>query len=94
MSHDGFIINMDVINKNGKLFSDILPQIPLINIKGSIISMVGKNEVLVFLNNHQLYLKGDELMAYLNSLGTENIQKFKYYQLHQQNTKPTKILAF
>lgn len=57
MSHGGFIINMDVINKNGKLFSDILPQIPLINIKGSIISMVGKNEVLVFLNNHQLLFK-------------------------------------
>lgn len=77
MSHGGFIINMDVINKNGKLFSDILPQIPLINIKGSIISMVGKNEVLVFLNNHQLYLKGDELIAYLNSLGAENIQKIQ-----------------
>lgn len=77
MSHGGFIINMDVINKNGKLFSDILPQIPLINIKGGIISMVGKNEVLVFLNNHQLYLKGDELIAYLNSLGAENIQKIQ-----------------
>lgn len=29
------------------------------------------------MNNHQLYLKGDELIAYLNSLGAENIQKIQ-----------------
>lgn len=29
------------------------------------------------MNNHQLYLKGDELIAYLNSLGVENIQKIQ-----------------
>lgn len=88
MSHSGFVINMGAMQKEGKLFSDILPQLPLINIKNSIISMIGKDGVLVYLNNHQLYLKGDELMAYLNSLGLENIQKIQVI-----STPPTKYEA-
>ena len=39
--------------------------------------MVGKNEVLVFLIITNFILKGDELIAYLNSLGAENIQKIQ-----------------
>ena len=41
--------------------------------------MAGKKEILVYLNNHRVYLKGDELMAYLNTLGIDNVRSFQVY---------------
>ncbi len=77
MSTDGFVINMDAIKKEGKLFSDIIRQLPLVNVKNDVVSIAGKSEVKVYVNHHKLFLKGGELMAYLNSLGLDNIKKIK-----------------
>lgn len=77
MTVDGFVVNMDAIRKDGKLLSDIMSQLPLVNVKSNVISMAGKSGVVVYLNNHKIYLKGGELIAYLNSLGLENIREVK-----------------
>jgi hypothetical protein len=79
ISHNGFTVNLQSIRKDGKLLSDLLQQIPLITVKDNNISMAGKKEILVYLNNHRVYLKGDELMAYLNTLGIDNVRSFQIY---------------
>lgn len=77
MTVDGFVVNVDVIRKDGKMLSDIISQLPLVNVKGNVISMAGKSSVIVYLNNHKVYLNGENLVAYLNSLGLENIREIK-----------------
>ena len=77
MSADGFVVNMNAINKDGKLFSDIMRQLPLVSVKNDVVSMAGKNSVIVYINHHKLFLKGGELMTYLNSLGLDNIRQIK-----------------
>lgn len=85
MSSDGLVVNMSAIRKDGKLLSDVLTQLPTIKVKSNMITMAGKNKVLVYLNNHQVYLSGEDLMSYLNSLGLENINKINII-----STPPTK----
>lgn len=88
MSHNGFVVNMDAVRKDGKLLSDVLPQLPTLRLKDNVLSMAGKSGVLVYLNNHQVYLSDGDLMAYLNSLGLENIKR-----IHVISTPPAKYEA-
>lgn len=65
MSHNGFVVNMNAVRKDGKLLSDVLPQLLTLRLKDNVLSMAGKSGVLVYLNHHQVYLSGGDLMAYL-----------------------------
>ena len=60
MSDGGFVVNMNAINKDGKLFSDIMRQLPLVSVKNDAVSMAGKNSVIVYINHHKLFLKGGD----------------------------------
>jgi hypothetical protein len=75
--HNGLLVRMDAIKKDGKILSDILPQIPTLHLKNNTITMAGKDIVLVYLNHHQLYIKGSDLLEYLNSLGLDNIESIQ-----------------
>lgn len=88
VTHGGFVVNMDAVRKDGKLLSDLLPQLPTLHVKDNVISMTGKSSVLVYLNHHRVYLSGGDLMAYLNSLGLENIKR-----VHVITTPPAKYEA-
>lgn len=88
MSHNGFEINMNAVRKDGKLLSDVLSQLPMVDVKDNALTMVGKSKVLVYINHHQVYLSGDDLMAYLNSLEMDNIRK-----IHVISMPPAKYEA-
>lgn len=88
MSHNGFVVNMDAVRKDGKLLSDLLSQLPTLHLKDNTLSMAGKSGVLIYLNHHQVYLSDGDLMAYLNSLGLENIKR-----IHVISTPPAKYEA-
>lgn len=42
MSHNGFEINMNAVRKDGKLLSDVLSQLPMVDVKDNALTMVGK----------------------------------------------------
>ena len=65
-----------------------LSQLPTLHLKDNTLSMAGKSGVLIYLNHHQVYLSGGDLMAYLNSLGLENIKR-----IHVISTPPAKYEA-
>lgn len=75
MSAEGLSVNMSAVKKDGKLLTDVLRQLPTLKIQGTALSMAGKNGVIVYINNHRVNMQGGDLMAYLNSLGLDNIQK-------------------
>lgn len=75
LSPNGIDVNMNVVKHMGKPLSDVLPLLPYLSLDNNNIKMVGKNGVIVYLNHHQVYLKGEELISYLNAIGVENIKR-------------------
>lgn len=75
LSAEGLTVNMSSVRKDGKLLTDILSRLPTLKVQGSVLSMAGKSDVIVYLNNHKVNLQGGTLLDYLNSLGLDNILK-------------------
>ncbi len=75
MSTNGLMVNVSNMRTDGKMLTDVLNQMPTIKVTGQSINMSGKNAVLVYINQHQIYLEGSDLITYLNSLSPGIIKK-------------------
>lgn len=63
---------------NGFSAKDVVQNVPGINpTKPNEISLVGKDGVIVLINGRKLNLKGKELVNYLNSIPSENLEKIE-----------------
>jgi len=66
---DRYIVNIaGSIDTKGKETSDILKQLPTINISNQTLSMFGKTSAIVYINDRVVRLQGQSLLSYLNSL--------------------------
>lgn len=66
---DRFVINIGGnIETKGKETTDILKQLPTINISGKSLNIFGKSSVIVYINDRIVRLEGQSLLSYLNSL--------------------------
>ncbi|MBI9032969.1 MAG: TonB-dependent receptor [Bacteroidales bacterium] len=66
---DGYVINIEGnIKTEGKETTDLLRQLPTINVSEESINIFGKTSVLVYINDRIVRLEGQSLLSYLNSL--------------------------
>jgi hypothetical protein len=75
MSTDGLVVDVSDMRTEGKLLTEILNQMPTIKVNDQSINMSGKSSVMVYINHRQVYLQGQDLIAYLNSLSPDIIKK-------------------
>lgn len=63
---------------NGFSARDVINNVPGINpSKSEEVSMIGKDGIIVLINGHMSYLKGKDLVNYLNSIPSENLDKIE-----------------
>jgi len=66
---DRLVINIGGnIETKGKETTDILKQLPTLNVSEQSINMSGKSSVIVYINDRVIRLDGQSLLSYLNSL--------------------------
>lgn len=66
---DRYVVNISGnIETKGKETSDILKQLPTINISEGSVNIFGKSSVIVYINDRIVRLEGQSLLSYLNSL--------------------------
>jgi len=66
---DRYVINIaGNIETKGKETSDILKQLPTVNISKESLNIFGKSSVIVYINDRIVRLEGQSLLSYLNSL--------------------------
>ena len=66
---DRYIVNIKGnIETKGKETTDILKQLPTINLSNETLNIFGKASVLVYINDRKVRLEGQALISYLNSL--------------------------
>jgi len=71
---DRYVINIGGnIETDGKETTDILKQLPTINISEESLNMFGKMSVIVYINDRIVRLNGQSLLNYLNSLPPDMI---------------------
>ena len=71
---DRLIVNISGnIETKGKQTSQILKQLPSVNVSEQSLNIFGKSSVIVYINNRIVRLQGQALLAYLNSLPPEII---------------------
>mgnify|MGYP003586936778 CR=1 FL=1 len=61
----------------GKETSDLLKTVPSIQLSNGSLGMVGKDGVLVFINNKLVRLEGRSLLSYLNSIPVSNLKSIR-----------------
>ncbi len=71
-----FNIKNSIVSTGGDAM-DILQKTPGVRCKGSEISLLGKSNVQVMVNNQLLRLSGEDLSNYLRTLNSENISKIE-----------------
>ena len=72
---DRYIVNIaGNIDTKGKETSDILKQLPTINLSNQSLNMFGKSSVIVYINDRIVRLQGQSLLNYLNSLPPDIIK--------------------
>jgi len=72
---DRYIVNITGnIDTKGKETSDILKQLPTINISNQSLNMLGKSSTIVYINDRIVRLQGQTLLSYLNSLPPDIIK--------------------
>ncbi len=72
---DRYVINIrGNIKTEGKETTDLLKQLPTINISDESINIFGKSAVIVYINDRIVRLEGQSLMSYLNSLPPDIIK--------------------
>lgn len=75
---DRFVINIGGnIDIKGKETTDILKQLPTINITEESLNIFGKSSVLVYINDRIVRLEGRSLLSYLNSLPPDIISSIE-----------------
>ena len=75
---DRFVINIDGnIETKGKETTDILKQLPTINISNESLNIFGKSSVIVYINDRIVRLEGQSLLSYLNSLPPDIISSIE-----------------
>jgi hypothetical protein len=69
LKSDRYIVNINGnIETEGKETTDILKQLPTINLSNETLNIFGKSSVLVYINDREVRLEGQDLISYLNSL--------------------------
>jgi|GEM_PF-5340104 len=56
---------------------EVLSQIPTVLTNDSSINIIGKGDVLIYINNKKVYLTQTELIDYLKTINSENIKKIE-----------------
>lgn len=75
---DGLIINIEgIISTKGKETTDILKQLPTLNVTEQAVNMSGKSTVIVYINDRMVRLDGQSLLGYLNSLPPDIINSIE-----------------
>lgn len=75
---DRLVFNVEnSISAIGSDAIDVLNVTPSVKIQSDVISIIGKSGVEVMINNKKTGLSGDELLAYLKSIRSENISKIE-----------------
>lgn len=75
LSTDGLVVNVSNLRTKGKLLSEVLDQMPTLKVNDHSVEMTGKSSVSVYINHRQVYLQGQDLVAYLNSLSPDIVRK-------------------
>ena len=74
LTPDGLTYNMnDNPLKNGDTF-EAIKFIPMVTVQNDVISVVGRGNPVVYVNNRKLNLSGEALVAYLKTLPAKNIE--------------------
>jgi hypothetical protein len=75
---DRYVINIGGnIETKGRETTDILKQLPTMNISELSMNMSGKSSIIVYINDHIVRLDGQSLLSYLNSIPTDNINSIE-----------------
>lgn len=75
---DRFVVNIGGnIETKGKETTDILKQLPTVNISDKSLNIFGKSAVIVYINDHIVRLNGQSLLSYLNSLPPDIIESIE-----------------
>ncbi|MCQ2973933.1 MAG: TonB-dependent receptor family protein [Bacteroidales bacterium] len=85
---DKLIIHINQFKTEGQDFSQILSQMPTLKVSDNNINIFGKESALVYINNHQVRLSGNDLINYLNSIPPEDIS-----QVEIMSTPPSEYSA-
>ena len=75
LSAGGLTVNVSNMRTKGKLLTEVLNQMPTLKVNDQSINMTGKSSVSVYINHRQVYLQGQDLVSYLNSLSPDIIKK-------------------
>lgn len=68
LKSDKFIVDLEYFNIKGKETSDVLKQLPTIIVADESLNIIGRDEVIVYLNNRIVNLRGQNLLDYINTL--------------------------
>jgi hypothetical protein len=79
---DRYVINIGGnIETKGKEITDILKQLPTVNISEERLNIFGKSSVIVYINDRVVRLEGQSLLSYLNSLPPDIISSVEIISL-------------
>ncbi len=75
---DRYVVNIKGnIEIKGKETTDILKQLPTIHLSNETLNIFGKSSVLVYINDREVRLEGQDLISYLNSLPPDVINSIE-----------------
>lgn len=72
---DRYVFNVEnsIISQGGDAF-DALKNTPGVNVQNESISILGKGAVSILIDDRMIYLKGDDLAAFLHSISANDIK--------------------
>jgi len=73
LQSDRLVVNVSALDPAGRQLSDILEQVPLVQVSNGEISIFGKESTDIYVNDKKISLSGDAIINYLNSIPLDRI---------------------
>lgn len=75
---DRLIFNVEnSVSSQGRTLMDLLVKTPLVLVQNRNVSVIGKGNVFILINDRMLYLTGEELANFLESIPSEDVQRIE-----------------